>query len=37
VQVILFNRLIIIHEEDYLARKFGDEYLKYKSRVGRWI
>jgi protein-S-isoprenylcysteine O-methyltransferase Ste14 len=37
VQVPLFNRLVIAHEEEYLARKFGDEYLKYKSAVRRWI
>jgi protein-S-isoprenylcysteine O-methyltransferase Ste14 len=36
VQVIPFNKLIIERDETYLARKFGQEYLDYKSRVGRW-
>jgi protein-S-isoprenylcysteine O-methyltransferase Ste14 len=37
LQVILFNRLIIQHEEAYLSEKFGQEYLDYKARVWRWI
>ena len=28
---------VISREETYLGRKFGDEYLSYKSRVRRWI
>ena len=28
---------VIAREEAYLERKFGDEYLTYKSRVRRWI
>jgi protein-S-isoprenylcysteine O-methyltransferase Ste14 len=28
---------VILREEKYLERKFGDEYLNYKNRVGRWI
>jgi protein-S-isoprenylcysteine O-methyltransferase Ste14 len=28
---------VIAREEDYLERKFGDEYLIYKQRVRRWI
>ena len=37
VLVILFNRLVVEREEEYLAQKFGDEYSHYKSKVGRWI
>lgn len=28
---------VIIPEEKYLAAKFGEEYLGYKSKVRRWI
>ena len=28
---------VIAREEKYLERKFGSEYLAYKSRVRRWI
>lgn len=28
---------VIAREEAYLERKFGDVYLDYKSRVGRWF
>jgi len=37
LQMILFNRLIIRHEEAYLSGKFGAEYLDYKQRVRRWL
>jgi protein-S-isoprenylcysteine O-methyltransferase Ste14 len=33
----LLQRLVIAPEEAYLERKFGDRYLAYKRRVGRWI
>ena len=33
----LMRRGVIEREERYLERKFGDEYLEYKGRVGRWI
>lgn len=35
--VILFNRIIIEREEEYLALKFGDQYRNYKLKVRRWI
>jgi len=28
---------VVAREEAYLARKFGDAYLGYKSRVRRWL
>ena len=28
---------VISREESYLARKFGEEYLSYKSKVRRWL
>jgi protein-S-isoprenylcysteine O-methyltransferase Ste14 len=28
---------VILREEKYLTRKFGDEYLNYKNRVRRWL
>lgn len=31
------NRYQIIPEEKVMAEKFGDEYLKYKSEVRRWL
>ena len=41
--LLLLPLLLIVHigvierEERYLARKFGDEYLRYKTQVRRWI
>ena len=37
VGIFFTQRLIIVREERYLERKFGDEYLSYKRRVRRWI
>lgn len=33
----LMRRGVIEREEQYLERKFGDEYLQYKARTPRWI
>jgi len=35
--LILVDRLVVVREERYLERKFGEEYLAYKRRVRRWI
>jgi protein-S-isoprenylcysteine O-methyltransferase Ste14 len=37
IGVVLIDRIVIVREERYLERKFGDEYLSYKRRVRRWI
>jgi protein-S-isoprenylcysteine O-methyltransferase Ste14 len=37
IQQFLFDYLIIRHEEAYLARKFGGEYMAYTARVRRWL
>jgi len=37
ISVALLTWGVILREERYLERKFGDEYLSYKSRVRRWI
>ena len=33
----VMQRGVIEREERYLERKFGDEYLRYRGRVRRWI
>jgi len=35
--LVVVDRGIIKREEQYLEQKFGDEYLRYKSKVRRWI
>jgi len=35
--IVAMERGVIHREERYLARKFGEEYLAYQSRVRRWI
>ena len=37
ISVALLTWGAIVREERYLERKFGGEYLSYKSRVRRWI
>jgi len=34
---LLIRRWVIVKEEAYLERKFGEEYDGYKTRVRRWI
>jgi protein-S-isoprenylcysteine O-methyltransferase Ste14 len=35
--LIVMRRGVIEREERYLERLFGEEYLRYKARVRRWI
>ena len=28
---------VVVREEAYLERRFGDAYREYKARVGRWL
>ncbi len=37
ILIWLITIWVIIPEEKYLQEKFGEEYLKYKTRVRRWI
>ena len=34
---VLLYFFVIVREEAYLEKKFGDEYLAYKKKVRRWI
>ena len=33
----VINWIVIPREEAYLERRFGEEYLQYKSKVRRWL
>ncbi len=37
IAILVLQRGVIVREETYLERKFGAEYLDYKSRVRRWL
>jgi protein-S-isoprenylcysteine O-methyltransferase Ste14 len=35
--VILFHLRVIFHEEPWLERQFGEEWLRYRADVPRWV
>jgi protein-S-isoprenylcysteine O-methyltransferase Ste14 len=35
--LLMIQRGVIEREERYLERRFGEEYLRYKARMRRWI
>ncbi|TIP23013.1 MAG: isoprenylcysteine carboxylmethyltransferase family protein [Mesorhizobium sp.] len=35
--ILVIHRGVILREERYLERKFGDEYMAYRARVRRWL
>ena len=37
VALFVINRGVIDREEQYLERKFGEEYVRYKEKVRRWL
>jgi protein-S-isoprenylcysteine O-methyltransferase Ste14 len=37
IMFFVFNFGIVAREEQYLTKCFGDEYIRYKNKVRRWI
>jgi protein-S-isoprenylcysteine O-methyltransferase Ste14 len=37
VVLVLVDRFVIVREERYLERRFGDSYRNYRAQVRRWL
>lgn len=37
VVLVAFHLRIVLHEEPWLARTFGDNWIQYRNRVSRWL
>lgn len=37
IVIMVIQRGVIYREEQYLERRFGEDYLRYKSKIRRWI
>jgi protein-S-isoprenylcysteine O-methyltransferase Ste14 len=37
VVLVLIDRGVIMREERFLERKFGEDYVRYKRRTRRWL
>jgi len=35
--ILVVTSFVIVHEEKYLSRTFGNDYIEYKRKVRRWI
>lgn len=35
--LVVMDRLVIVREERYLERRFGEDYLRYKAQTRRWL
>jgi len=34
---VLLNYRFVVHEEDAMTQRFGEEYVQYRRRVRRWL